>query len=164
ASPAADVDRGELARQFETWLDLAAAGYRAAVTPVAAEPARFALATVLGDGAIRLLDGATDAAVLARGTAALRAECAGTAATADHGRHHLDGIVVQRTGLACGDGGAGRLEALILSWPEEPGGLLIVVPDPGGGGRGAAFTAALVADLAARGGPGLDLGRREPAS
>jgi len=164
ASPETGVDRGELARQFEAWLDLAAATYRAAVTPVAAEPARFALATLLGDGAIRLLDGATDAAVLARGTAALRAECEGPAATADHGRHDLGGIIVQRTGLACRDGGSGWLEALILSWQEHPGGLLIVVPDPGGGGLGAEFTAALVADLAARGGPGFDLGRGERPS
>jgi hypothetical protein len=53
---------------------------------------------------------------------------------------------------------------LILSWPEARGGLLIVVPDPGAGGHGAAFTAALVADLAAHGGPGFELGRPEPAS
>ncbi len=165
ASPEPAVDRGELAGQFETWLDLAAASYRATVTPVAAAPARFALATVLGDGAIRLLDGATDAAVLARGTAALRAECEATAATADHGRHELGGIVVQRTGLACGHGRFGRLlEGLILSWPEQPGGLLIVVPDPGGDGLGAEFTAALVADLAARGGLGFEPARRERPS
>jgi hypothetical protein len=119
---------------------------------------------VLGDGEIRLLDGAADAAVPARRTAALRGECAGTAASTDRGRRELGGIVVRRRALACGHGGSERLAALVLSWPEARGGLLIVVPDPGGGGRGAAFTAALVADLAAHGGPGFELGRPEPAS
>jgi hypothetical protein len=76
---------------------------------------------------------------------------------ADHGRHDLAGVVVQRTRLACGGGDDRRLEAAIVSWPDEPGGLLVVVPDPDGRGLAADFTAALVEDVAGSEGLRLDL-------
>lgn len=151
------VDRDALAADFEAWLDLAAASYRATVTPEAGAPARFRLETILGAGEIRLLAGATHDAVLHRATAVLRAGCPGAAAMADHGRHELNGIPVQRTGLACDDGDERRLEAVAISWPDEPGGLVVIVPDPGGRGLGADFTAAVVEDLAASAGRALAL-------
>ncbi len=156
-SPESAVDRDVLAAEFEAWLDLAAASYRAAVTPAVGEPARFRLETILGEGEIRLLAGATHDAVFAHATAELRATCAGTAAMADHGRHELNGIAVQRTRLACRGGDEARLEAVTVSWPDEPGGLVIVVPDPGGRGLGADFTAAVVEDLAESEGLALEL-------
>lgn len=158
------VDRDELAGQFEAWLDLAAADYRVAVTPVAGAPARFRLETILGEGHLLLLAGAGHDRVLARGTAELRAACPGAAATLDHGRHDLDGIAVRRTRLTCHGEAAGRLEAVTVSWPDEPGGLVLVVPDPGGRGLGADFTAAVVEDLAASAGLVLDLRPPEVAS
>jgi hypothetical protein len=154
------VDRDALAAEFEAWLDLAAATYRATVTPQAGEPARFRLETILGAGEIRLIAGATHDAVLNRATAVLRAACAGAAAMADHGRLELNEIAVRRTRLACDGGDAGRLEAVAVSWPEAPGGLVIIVPDPGGRGLGADFTAAVTEDLAAS--EGLSLVLRSP--
>jgi len=158
------VDRGALAADFEAWLDLAAASYRATVTPEAGAPARFRLETILGAGEIRLLAGATPDAVLHGATAVLRAACPGAAATVDHGRHELNGIAAQRTRLACDDGDERRLEAVAVSWPDEPGGLVVIVPDPGGRGLGADFTAAIVEDLAASEGIALDLRPAEIAS
>lgn len=156
----AAVDRHALAAEFETWLDLAAASYRVTVAPVAGDPARFELETILGAGRLQLLAGATPAAVLARGTAALRAKCSARAATADHGRHSLNGITVLRTGLVCGEPKQ-HSEAVVVSWPHGPGGLLLIVPDPGGRGLGADFTAAVVESLAER--EGLELRLRAGA-
>ncbi len=158
------VDREALAADFEAWLDLAAASYRATVTPEAGAPQRFRLETILGAGELRLLAGGTPDAVLHGATAQLRAACPGAAAMADHDRHELNGSVVQRTRLACADGDQEVLEAVAVSWPDAPGGLVIIVPDPGGRGLGADFTAALVEDLAASEGLTLELRPPEIAS
>lgn len=151
-SSAGGTDRAALAARFETWLERAAPRYRAAVTPVPGEPGRYRLATTLGDGEIRLLAGATPAAVVARGTAALRATCADARVTTDRGRQALEGGWSRRTRLACAGAEPRHLEALVVGYPADGGGLLVVVPDPSGSGLGAGLTAALAEDIAAAAG------------
>lgn len=164
AAPAGAVDRAALAARFEAWLDLAAVNYRAAVTPVPGAPGRYRLETILGAGEIRLLTGATPAAVMADGTAELRASCRGAAATVDRGGRQLQGSWVQRTRFACDRGEPRIREAVVIGYPDDAGGLLVVVPDPGGRGLGADFTAALAEDIAAAAGIRLDLRAEERAS
>jgi len=142
------AERLALAADFTRWLARAAPDAAARVTPTTGVDAVYALRTALGTGRLRLLEGGTHATVLAGGEAWLRAACRGESVVAEHAREDVAGMAVVRTGLACAATARG-FEAVMLSYRDAPGGLLLVVP--AAAGRGGALTADIVADLTVRG-------------
>ncbi len=158
APPAALAD-AELALAFETWLHVVAPHHAPAVQAPRHSGAPFRLETTQGGGTIHLLPGTTHADVLAYGRQRLKRACPGLAAVVEHDRHDLNGLIVQRTGLRCADEPALRVEAVVVSYCNEPGGLAVFLADaePSGSHAARAFTAAVVEALAANEGFVLDL-------